>query len=208
MNGETRKLNPNLYFGLSITVFAILACFQFTLGCEQIKPKREMTSTNSAVSGEKQRLLEGTADSPARAALYNYTQGESVDLSTVSVVNGRMIHRTGLQIWFVPGATVGEINSLLQSIDGSIIGMMSGVDMLYVRISDTGDVKSVFSTKSRIESEAVVRYVVIDELSPYPDDVVFDLSKLTREETIEYRRVHCALGDCDLGLSPRGDSTN
>lgn len=121
----------------------------------------------------------------------------------MSVVDGRMIHRTGLQIWFVPGATVGELNSLLQSIDGSIIGMMSGVDMLYVQIPDTGDMKLVFSTKNQVESEAVVRYVVIDELSPYPDDVVFEPGKLTREEKIEYRRVHCALGDCDLGLSRR-----
>lgn len=74
---EMRKLNPNRYTSGAIAAFVTLVCFQFTLGCEQIKPKREMMTTNSAVSGQKQRLLKGSADSPARGALYNVMESAS-----------------------------------------------------------------------------------------------------------------------------------
>ena len=67
--------------------------------------------------------------------------------------------RTGLGFDWVPGATVGEINAILDSIDATIDEMTAGASVLAVRIPDPGDLESYDLIVSELRANPLVMSV-------------------------------------------------
>ncbi len=85
-------------------------------------------------------LLVGDPNSLASSAVFEYDAGDATLPNEISVdSDGNEIDRTALAIAFSADATVGEVNALLTSVDGTIVDMMLGVNVLQVQISDPGE---------------------------------------------------------------------
>jgi TolB protein len=105
-------------------------------------------------------LLEGDPARPAADAITTFILGEGVPLAEFSVdANDTEIARTQLEIGLTPDATVGQVNSLLDSIDGRVVSMLEGVSIVLVRIADPGDLPGLDAVIATAEASPVVRFV-------------------------------------------------
>ena len=129
-------------------------------------------------------LLEGDPSSLAVSATYDL----NIDASNPDeqIENnpylGRVV-RTLLEIGFVETATVGQVNSLLESINGRIITMLQGVAMIIIRIPDPGNIPALESIILNIESNSIVLFAdmqVLPELASLPDNFNHQTSDMTK----------------------------
>ena len=105
-------------------------------------------------------LLVGDPNSLASSAVFEYDAGDLAFADEISVdLEGNEIERTALTIAFTANATIQEVNTLLTSINGTIVDMMLGVDMLQVQIPDPGDLAALDLLVLQLESSVVVRRV-------------------------------------------------
>ena len=127
------------------SIVVCLAMSMMTLGaaCEKRAPRGDAYAKKHVGANEPLRRLPGDPSSEALDATYRYSSPRDHLVSSISVdPSGIEVIRTGLSFDWVPGATVGEINAILDSIDATIDGMMAGAGVLIVRIPDPGNLAS------------------------------------------------------------------
>lgn len=101
--------------------------------------------------------LGGEPNSLASGAVFDYDAGDTTTPDEISVSSdGMEIDRTNIEITFVSGTTVEQVNTLLKSIDGEIVSMLKGVSILLVKIPDPGDITTLFQLINQIRSNPVV----------------------------------------------------
>ena len=137
--------------------------------CEKRAPRGDANAKKANAKkhvGAKEplRRLPGDPSREAVDATYRYSSDRDHAVSSISVdPSGIEVIRTGLSFDWVPGATVGEINAILDSIDGTIDGMMAGAGVLIVRIPDPGDLESYDLIVSELRANPLVMGVVRGE---------------------------------------------
>src|SRR5262249_53332590 len=101
--------------------------------------------------GERCDRLEGGAGAPALSAT------PDLDLETGSPpsefdrnASGRRIVRTRLEIGFTDGATIGDVNRVLDAADARIVMMLENVPILLIRIPDPGSVAALEELIARV----------------------------------------------------------
>ena len=114
-------------------------------------------------------LLPGDPDSLAVDATYDLSVNPGVPESEIEDdPSWGRIARSELEIGFIENATVREVNSLLQSINGRIVNMIEGVAIFVVRIPDTGSMPALENLIINVEASPIVRFVRRG-LFPSPD---------------------------------------
>ncbi|HUO71943.1 MAG TPA: S8 family serine peptidase [Solirubrobacteraceae bacterium] len=76
-----------------------------------------------------------------------------------TVRDGPLVARTMIEIAFAPGARIGQIDALLESIRGQIISSLAGVAVLEVRIPDPHTLAGLHGVIGRVKHSTAVRYV-------------------------------------------------
>jgi Subtilase family/Bacterial Ig-like domain/Dockerin type I domain len=111
-------------------------------------------------------FLRGSADDPANMHIPDvyFPDVPAGDLSLDDRPDGTGLEtsRTRLMVQFMNTATVGQVNSLLESLDASIIGAISEIDLVLISIPDTGDFTGLDSALVILESHPAVALVVQD----------------------------------------------
>jgi probable HAF family extracellular repeat protein len=110
--------------------------------------------------------LGGPADDPANEHIPDvyFPDAPAGDLTLDNRPEGTWLEtsRTRLMVQFTNTATVGEVNALLESLEASIIGAMSAIDLVLISIPDTGDFTGLDSALAILESDPAVALVVQD----------------------------------------------
>src|SRR5262249_32315171 len=110
--------------------------------------------------GERCDRLEGGAGARALSATAD------LDLETGSPpsefdrnASGRRIVRTRLEIGFTDGATIGDVNRVLDAADARIVMMLENVPILLIRIPDPGSVAALEELIARVVADPAVGFV-------------------------------------------------
>ena len=117
-------------------------------------------------------LLGGDPDSLAIDAVRDFDSGDRHSKAEVTEAsNGARVVRTKVDIEFSMDATVGEVNALLESVEGLITSMLEGVNLMVVRIPDPESLEALNSFVAALESDpAVVRayktYMAVPDVLP------------------------------------------
>lgn len=101
------------------------------------------------------QLLPGDSNANAIAAATDYLNYErvAVPMSEISKdADGNNVARTRLTVELAQSATVGQINSMLQTFGGSIIGMSAGSEILSIQIPDPGDLVALESLLMQVRA--------------------------------------------------------
>jgi subtilisin family serine protease len=126
-------------------------------------------------------LLDGPADAPALEHTEFLHVPREVDPGEVSAdpaVEDREVLRTEIEVLFREDVTVGEVNALLEAIDGSIVGMTPGVPSYAVRIPDPGSLAALRSLITEIEARPEV-LLVLEAVLVRPEPVVDGAESVT-----------------------------
>jgi hypothetical protein len=81
--------------------------------------------------------------------------------------------RTRLEIGFTDGATIGDVNRVLDAADARIVMMLENVPILLVRIPDPGSVAALEELIARVVADPVVGFVDeagVDEVDEVPEN--------------------------------------
>ncbi len=111
-------------------------------------------------------LLPGTPSAPAVSATYDLP-GIGVPETEIDTTTAIRIPRTGIEILFADNTTTAQINALVSSVNGKIVGMTEGVPIISVRIPDPGDLNSLAAILSAIRANPVVIEAVA---LPFPEN--------------------------------------
>ncbi len=129
-------------------------------------------SASGAVGGV---LLEGDPSSSAVDALYDFDTGQGVPASEISTDSfGTRVARTEFEVELSDDATVGEVNALLESIDGLIVSMLAGPPFVVIQIPDPGSLDALDALFAEVRTDSVVLDVYrgnFDEPDMLPDNV-------------------------------------
>lgn len=105
-------------------------------------------------------LLPGDRDAPAGDAVYDFTANDLTTPDEISIdAQGNAFDRTNISIAFRQDATVGEVNDLLRSLEGSIVSMRPDVSILLVKIPDPNTLEALDAIVLDLEASPVVRRV-------------------------------------------------
>jgi Tol biopolymer transport system component len=141
-------------------------------------------------------LLEGDPSSLASEAVTDYDNGDRVLDSEISVTStGLRIVRTKFEIAFSDQATVGDVNTLLESIGATINIMLEGVNLIYVRIPDPGSLSALNSIIANVEADPNVLFVnkaYIPEPAMLPDNHSAHSSDISKIDHHLAVRTHAA----------------
>jgi len=141
-------------------------------------------------------LLSGDPDSWASEAVYDYDGDDVVRDDEISITaDGASIARTKLEIAFFGDATVGDINALLQSINGRITSMLEGVNLIVVRIPDPDSLDALDSIIAQLEANTKILFVNRAHMLGYsglPDNYDAATSDLTKIDHHLAVRAHAA----------------
>jgi subtilisin family serine protease len=157
-----------------------------------VKEKSKASITVSTGPARSYDLLPGDASSLASAATVDYNIDDKVAPSEIETIDpsGVKVARSKLLIAFTPDATVGQINTLLTSIHGTITAMLKGVNQVMVRLSPAPASLSELDTliNTYLTDNPNVRYVQkatmpvmaslpspIDPTSSYFDNITHQL---------------------------------
>ena len=104
-------------------------------------------------------LLSGSPDQPALDATTNYVESDPLTDADIGVdADGVEWSLTHIEIGFKLDATVQEVNSLIDSIGGRIIGMLEGVGIVLVKIPNPGSVDALDGIIQQLEANSIVRF--------------------------------------------------
>lgn len=140
-------------------------CLSFdTDGSGEVAVNELVKGVNNALNGcppdTTGVLLDGSADMPALEAIHDLDlERGSPDSEIGTEGKGRKLIRTRIEIGLAAGATVGQVNALLDSINGRILIMLENVPIVLVRIPDPGDVAALNALVGRLAAEPIVRFV-------------------------------------------------
>ncbi len=111
-------------------------------------------------------LLGGAVDDPANLHIPDvaFPDASVDDLSLDDRPEGTGLEtsRTRLMVQFTDTATVGQVNTLLQSLDARIIGAMTDIDLVLIGIPDTGNFSGLDSALATLNSHPAVALAVQD----------------------------------------------
>ena len=128
-----------------------------------VKEKTKATITVSTGPARSYDLLPGEASALASDVIVDYDIDDKVAPSEIETIDpsGVKVARTKLLIAFTPDATVGQINTLLTSINGHITAMLKGVNQVMVRLSPAPANLSELDTliNTYLTGNRIVRYV-------------------------------------------------
>lgn len=150
----------------------------------------------TASSGIEGVLLTGAPGTPAVGATTDLDFLPGVPDGEISVdANGLEVARTMIEIAFTLNATVGDVNGVLQAVNGRIVSMLAGVAIVTVKIPDPGSLAGLDAVVAQVEASPFVRHVnrayfdLADELpAPYTASST-DLDKIDHNLAI---RAHAA----------------
>jgi len=105
-------------------------------------------------------LLEGDPNALASSAMCDLDSDDRFgDAEIITDPDGAKLVQTKIEIAFSDTATIGQINSLLESIDATVTSMLENVNLLVVRIDDPGSLAGLDDVISQVEADPCVRYV-------------------------------------------------
>lgn len=123
-------------------------------------------STATFTTGVGSTTLTGAPSSPALDATTTFIGGDRVPPSAISTeASGIRIARTQLEVAFVAGATVGEVNAAIAAVNGRIVSMLRGVLILLIEIPDPGDLAGLDAVRSRLATQPGVRTVELAQFA-------------------------------------------
>lgn len=123
----------------------------------------------------REGLLPGPSGEPAldhTLDLYVPREVEPDEVSEDPAVEDREVLRTEIEVLFVEGVTVGQVNALLTDVDGVIVGMTQGVTSYVIRVPDPGDLSSLralIDDLARREEVVLVLEAVLVRIEPIVD---------------------------------------
>ena len=137
----TLKSTLRLSLLTQITLSLVLWTGLFSTACEQAAPN--MQARQGARYKSPLRQLEGPPSSLAVNSIRKYSANPSPDsLNAMSTdEKGRQYLRTQLSIGFRSGTTVEEFNSLIKSLDGTILDLIEGATLVSLEIPDPGSLE-------------------------------------------------------------------
>lgn len=117
-------------------------------------------------SNELGILVPGNPSDPISKAMPDFDGSRKVPANEISKdpKSGARIIRTALYIAFKHDATVGQVNSVLKSIDGRIGSSSAGNGVVSVHIKDPGNLDKLNSLIALIEKNPAVEIVQRDSL--------------------------------------------
>ena len=108
-------------------------------------------------------LLDGAPDSPAMAATYDlWLPMISTEDHVSTGIHDDLeyaVLRTEIEIGFAVGATVAEVNELLEQLDGVIVDMLAQQRQILVLIPDPGTLDALFALIDALEAMDLVDFV-------------------------------------------------
>jgi hypothetical protein len=120
-------------------------------------------------------LLPGDPAAPAASAMFDLDVIDGVPESEIETdAGGARFARTLIELGFTPNATVGQVNALLQSINGRIVSMLEGVLLAVVQIPDPGSLAALDGLLAQLRADPIVRLATragFDEPTALPDNV-------------------------------------
>jgi hypothetical protein len=186
-------------FAHLLIVLSLGVCMHSLMGCERDSGTASSEHRPRAVGQFAQpRLLLGNPDSPAHTALYDLLEVWEEDPAVIEVRDCKTFDRTLFDLWFVPSATIEQINSILLSVDGSVVGMTGGVHMVLFVIPDPGSMDVAYALKERISAMEIVRRVDIAELSPYREGTGIYLGEFSKDQQDDWQVIFDSLRECNL----------
>jgi hypothetical protein len=103
-------------------------------------------------------LLAGDPAAPAVSATVDLDVVDGVPASEIEIdADGARWARTLIELGVAPDATVGQVNALLQAVDGRIVSMLGGVLLLLVQIPDPGSLAALDALLARLRTDPIVR---------------------------------------------------
>ncbi|MBC7857083.1 MAG: hypothetical protein IAF94_26940, partial [Pirellulaceae bacterium] len=155
-------------------VYAITAAAEDTAGNASAESSSLVVTISSGQLG-------GPADDPANEHIPDvyFPDAPAGDLTLDNRPEGTGLEtsRTRLMVQFTNTATVGEVNSLLESLNASIIGAMSEIDLVLISIPDTGNFSGLDEALAILESHPAIALVV--------QDVALDITSLPAPTTAQ-----------------------
>lgn len=127
-----------------------------------VKEKTKATITVSTGPGKSYDLLPGETSALASGAVVDYNIDDKIAPSEIeTIAPDVMVARTKLLIAFTPDATVGQINTLLTSIHGTITAMRKGINQVIVRLYPPPESLSELDTliDTYLTGNPIVRYI-------------------------------------------------
>lgn len=127
--------------------------------------------------------LPGEPDETVAEATFDFsatpdveTQEEFEEQVSTKIIDDveRRILRTEIEIAFEEGATVGEVNAILDEYDARIMDMLPGLRFIGVRIPDPGGLSSLQQVIDKIENESQVqraREATLPNTNALPDNI-------------------------------------
>ena len=110
--------------------------------------------------GELCPLLDGPADDPALDHVHDRVIGEGVPASEIEQApDVGPVARTQLEIGFALGATVGQVNDVLQARGATILATLENVLLIVARIPDPGSYPALASLVDELRGEPAVESV-------------------------------------------------
>jgi hypothetical protein len=120
-------------------------------------------------------LLPGDPAAPAASAMFDLDVIDGVPESEIETdADGARFARTLIELGFIPNATVGQVNALLQSIDGRIVSMLERVLLAVVQIPDPGSLAALDGLLAQLRADPIVRLATragFDEPTALPDNI-------------------------------------
>jgi hypothetical protein len=115
------------------------------------------TATATVTLLPQGKMLTGAPAALATSASVSYAAGGGVTGDEVSVDgNGAQVARTEFVLQMSPTATVSDVNSILVSVQGSIIGMSPQSTVYTVQIPDAGTLANLDAILDRVGANAAV----------------------------------------------------
>lgn len=109
--------------------------------------------------------------------------------------DGSEVARTIIEIALAEGATVEQVNSLLESIGGRIISMIEGVPLVVVQIPDPGSLEGLEAVIAQIEADPAAGAVnkgIIPQPDELPGNITTSAADLARVDHNLAVRAHAA----------------
>jgi len=109
--------------------------------------------------------LAGPPDVPALEVIRDYVVDEGVPEELIErTASGILVARNQLDVAFRLGATVGEINAAVDSVDGEIIGLVENAAVVLIRFPDPGNTVRLLEIREELEARDSVEFAALDPM--------------------------------------------
>lgn len=135
----------------------------YTVTARSVQDRGRSASATVTVRGTREAgltRLPGASDDSAASAAVPFEAPIVIDETVVSVVGegdaAYEVLRTELRVVFTRGATIADVNALLDDLDGAIVSMTRGQAAFVIRVADPGDLEALRALQAAIEARPEV----------------------------------------------------